>query len=264
MKIILNGAEIETSARTLAELKDATKDQVSIINGFATPDHPLEEGAEVTIIERGVVPPKEMLENLMMSRHTPGVHAKISKSSVAIFGIGGLGSNIAIALARVGVGTIRLIDFDVVEPSNLNRQQYKITDIGKFKTDALAEEIGRINPYIVIEKHTVRADENNVPDLISGVDVVCEAFDNPMAKAMLTEIMVADYPSTPYVSASGLAGYDSNNLIQTTKIKDNFYLVGDRVNAAQPGRGLMAPRVLIAAGQEANQILRILLGETDV
>ena len=84
----------------------------------------------------------------MASRHTPGVHALLKQACVGIAGVGGLGSAVAVSLARIGVGKLIIADFDVVEPSNLNRQQYFVDQLGYFKVDALTENLRRINPYV--------------------------------------------------------------------------------------------------------------------
>jgi sulfur carrier protein ThiS adenylyltransferase len=240
---------------------------VSIVDGFAVAPH-LDidvdlEVQEVTFIERGKLPPEDQLERLMASRHTPGVHNKVKKASVAVCGLGGLGSNIAIALARIGVGRLKLIDFDVVEPSNLNRQQYFVSHLGQKKTDALRSLIGQINPYIEVETVDQKITKNNAEDLLNDVDIICEAFDNPMAKAELaaTAISAEKLKDKFYVGASGLAGFHSANTVKTTKMRDGMYIAGDLETAAMVGRGLMAPRVLVAAGHQANMILRLIMGE---
>jgi sulfur carrier protein ThiS adenylyltransferase len=123
------------------------------------------------------MPEKDELESMMMSRHTPNVHNKLKEGRVAIAGLGGLGSNIAIMHARIGVGNLLLVDFDVVEPSNLNRQSYYINHLGMEKTAALKMQLQQINPFITIETRTVRVTEDNVCELFKGYDIVCEAFD---------------------------------------------------------------------------------------
>ena len=232
-----------------------------ILNGFpVTEDVRLEEGDEVVLIRRGEKPTEAELEALMTSRHTPGVHEIIKGATVGIAGVGGLGSSIAIALARVGVGRIIVADFDVVEPSNLNRQQYFIDQIGMHKVDALRANIKRINPYVTIVPHAIKIDATNLSEIFAEVDVMVEAFDNPEQKAMLTEIVLSEM-AVPLVAASGMAGYAPSNSIATRRKMRNFYLVGDEVTAAGPGEGLMAPRVGIAAHHQANAVLRLLLGE---
>jgi sulfur carrier protein ThiS adenylyltransferase len=180
---------------------------------------------------------------------------------VGIAGLGGLGSAVAIALTRIGVGRLVLADFDVVEPSNLNRQHYFIDQIGQLKTEALAQNLTRINPYVRIETHTVRIVADNAPKIFDDVDVLVEAFDNPQAKTALIEGFTAAFPGKPVVMASGLAGHGPGHLIQVTKLGPQIYVVGDLESAAQPGRGLMAPRVGVAAHIQANTVLRLLLGE---
>ncbi len=235
---------------------------ILIINGFPTvEDYLLKNADQVIMIQRGVIPDADQLEALMMARHTPGVHARIAQSRVGIAGAGGLGSNIAIALARVGVGQLVIADFDLVEPSNLNRQQYFIDQIGLPKVMALKENLQRINPYVKTEIFTGRINPQNLMQVFAGVDVMVEAFDAPEQKAMLTASHLQMAPDCPLVAASGMAGYAASNSIQTQKICKNFYLIGDQITAAQPGQGLMAPRVSIAAGHQANAVLRILLGE---
>ena len=200
----------------------------------------------------------------MVSRHTPLVYEALKKGRVAIAGVGGLGSNVAMSLARVGVGYIKIIDFDVVEPSNLNRQQYFIDQIGMKKVDALKENIKRINPFIKL----VTVDENitkgNVDKIFKDVDIIVEAFDNPINKAMLVNEVLTKFKDKKVVAASGMAGFYSNNLIESKKINGRFYICGDFVNEARVGEGLMAPRVGIVANHEANMVVRLLLNEEEV
>jgi sulfur carrier protein ThiS adenylyltransferase len=197
------------------------------------------------------------MEALMMARHTPGVHEKIKGATVGIAGLGGLGSAIAVALARIGVGKLILADFDVVEPSNLNRQQYFIDQLGLTKAEALETNLKRINPYVQYDAHCTRVTPENIPDLFEGVDVLVEAFDRADQKAMLLQ----SFKGAPIVAASGLAGYGPGETIGVRRMGRSIYIVGDLATGAAPGYGLMAPRVGIAAHMQANVVLRILLGE---
>ncbi|QBG48658.1 sulfur carrier protein ThiS adenylyltransferase ThiF [Verrucomicrobia bacterium S94] len=261
MKILLNERKLEVDEQeTLLGIKQKIKPDADVIiyNGAAvTDDHWLKEGDRVNLIKRGEVPPPEELEALMVSRHTPGVHEKIKKATVGIAGLGGLGSAIAVALARIGVGRLILADFDVVEPSNLNRQQFFIDQLGMTKTEALEANLKRINPYVTYETHCVKVTPENIPDLFGSVDVMVEAFDRADQKAMLMQ----HFKSAPLVAASGLAGYGPGETIGVRKMGDRLYIVGDLETGAVPGCGLMAPRVGIAAHMQANTVLRILLGE---
>ena len=224
-------------------------------------DRPLKEGDEIVFIKKGETPSPEEFESFMMARHTPGIHQKIKKSVVGIAGLGGLGSAIAIALARIGVGRLILVDFDVVEPSNLNRQQYFVHQIGMPKVEALQKNIATINPYVKIQTYHEKLDRNNVERIFKEAEVVVEAFDRAEEKAMLINAVSEKMPDKYIVAASGVAGYGDNNEIKTVRFSSKIFIVGDQKTAAQPGVGLMAPRVGIAAHHQANTVLRILLGE---
>jgi len=252
------------SRTTLHQLKKrfSPKADVIIYNGFPlTSDHPLTAGDEIVFIQKGARPSSEEFECLLLARHTPGVHQKIKGSVVGIAGLGGLGSAVAIALARIGLGALILVDFDVVEPSNLNRQQYFIHQIGMPKVEALRENLSRINPYVRIQTFPEKLDPNNAERIFKKAMVVVEAFDRAEEKAMLINVLSEKMPETYIVAASGLAGYGDNNEIRTTRFSSKIFIVGDQKTAAQPGVGLMAPRVGIAAHHQANLVLRILLGE---
>jgi sulfur carrier protein ThiS adenylyltransferase len=233
-----------------------------IYNGFpVTSDVTLKQGDAIVFIQQGETPSAEEFECFMMARHTPGIHQKIKKSVVGIAGLGGLGSAIAIALARVGVGKLILVDFDVVEPSNLNRQQYFVHQIGMPKTEALRKNIAAINPYVEVQTHQERLDRNNGERIFREAEVVVEAFDRAEEKAMLINLVSEKMPDKYVVAASGVAGYGDSNEIKTIRFSSKIFIVGDQKTAAEPGVGLMAPRVGIAAYHQANTVLRILLGE---
>ena len=265
MKIKINeqNKEVEDSV-SLLTLKSRVKPEadIVIVNGApVSDDRDLAEGDRVVFIKRGEAPDEKELEALLVSRHTPGVHEKVKNACVGIAGLGGLGSAVAVALTRLGIGKLILADFDVVEPSNLNRQQYFIAQIGMRKTEAAMQVLTQINPYVELETHAVRLAAENVPEIYKNVDILVEAFDSPAAKAMLAESFTSAFPDRPLVMASGLAGYYPGSLIKTVKLGKNVYLIGDHVNEAKPGTGLMSPRVGIAAHLEANAVLRLILGE---
>ena len=265
MRIRINELPAQTEAGvTIGALAERHKPgaDVLILNGFPTSSETvLKEGDELFLIRRGEQPGRDELEGLMAARHTPGVHRRLKAACVGIAGAGGLGSAVAVALARVGVGRLVVADFDVVEPSNLNRQQYFIDQIGHPKVEALAANLLRINPYVAVEAHTTLLDPVNIPQIFSACCIVVEAFDRADMKAMLVDTVLSRMNGVTVVAASGLAGYGPNNAITTRKVASRLYLCGDGSSEAQPGNGLMAPRVAIAAGHQANQVLRIILGE---
>lgn len=234
---------------------------VTIRNGFQTSENcVLADGDSITLIEKGVLPPRDVLEHMMAARHSPKVHETVRRARVGIAGLGGLGSNIASMLARTGVGQLVLADFDIVEPSNLNRQNYFVSHLGQYKTEATASLIHQINPFISVETHNVRITAENAMDLFADCDVVCEAFDNPVCKAELVSTLLSESETIRIVSGSGMAGYGSSNTIVTRKRMSRLYVCGDGETAAANGIGLMSPRVTVCAGHEANMVLRLLLG----
>lgn len=187
------------------------------------------------------------------------INEKLKSAKVGIAGLGGLGSNVAVSLARAGIGKLLLIDFDVVEPSNLNRQQYFMKHIGMRKTDALEDVISQCNPFVQVEKTHIFLDESNIESQFKDVDIIVEAFDNPASKATLVTTVLSKMKDKKIISASGMAGFFDSNTIITRKIKDNFFLVGDMENEISPECMLMAPRVAIAANHEANAVIRIII-----
>jgi sulfur carrier protein ThiS adenylyltransferase len=267
IQIKINEKEVSAPPySTLLQLKNQFKPNANVIiyNGFPIySDHSLKEGDEIIFIQKGEIPSPEEFECLMMARHTPGIHQKVKSSVVGIAGLGGLGSTVAIALARIGVGTLILVDFDVVEPSNLNRQQYFIHQIGMPKVEALQENISKINPYVKVRPYHEKLDRNNVERIFKEAAVVIEAFDRAEEKAMLINVISEKMPEKYIVAASGVAGYGDNNEIRTVRFSSKIFIVGDQKTAAQPGVGLMAPRVGIVAHHQANTVLRILLGEEE-
>ena len=269
IRIRINGDPAETPEGT--RLRDLTVQPdgthtglIRILNGYQTEDNPLlREGDQVVLVPRGVYPPPRALKAMLAARNTPGLADRLARARVGIAGLGGLGSHVATALARTGVGHLHLVDFDVVEPSNLNRQAYRLAHLGLPKTEALRREIADIAPYCEVTADQVRIDAANAPRLFASDDIVCEAFDDPAAKAMLADAVLGSLPRTPLVAASGMAGYASGNTLVTRKITDRFYLCGDGESEAGYGVGLMAPRVMLCAGHQALMILRLIAGETD-
>lgn len=204
------------------------------------------------------IPSKEEMLSALEARQGAENVAKLQGATVAVCGLGGLGSNVAIALARAGVGKLILIDFDCVDVTNLHRQQYKACQVGMPKPVALAENLREIAPYIELESHQVRVTEENVMGLVATADVVCEAFDNAEAKAMLVNAALEN--GKTLVAASGMAGFGDANSIQTRKVSKNFYLCGDGVTDVNDGVGLVAPRVMACAAHQAQTIVRLICG----
>lgn len=209
------------------------------------------------------IPSREVMREALNIRHGEDLQNKISAARVAVCGLGGLGSNIAIALARAGVGHLHLIDFDRVDLTNLNRQQYAVGQLGQYKTDALRETLSLVSPYCDVTCDTIQVTEENLPDLLKTEDYICEAFDRAEAKAMLVSGVLEHFPEKYLVAGSGLAGLGSANTIQTRRVSQRFYLCGDGTSDSSVGLGLVASRVLVCAAHEANMVLRLIAGERE-
>ena len=205
---------------------------------------------------------KEAWLSALIERHGAARQEKFSRGRVAICGLGGLGSRVAELLTRAGVGYLRLIDFDRLEATNLNRQWYFMEQLGRYKAEALADNLRRITPYAELDVHTVRITEDNLASLLADVDVIVEAFDNATCKAMLVNGVREQFPRCHLVAASGMAGFASANAMKVRRLSENFYLCGDGRSAADAGDGLYGARVNICSAQEALVVLQLLAGES--
>ena len=211
-----------------------------------------------------LIPTKEEWYSALCERHGEDMQRKFSYATVAICGLGGLGSNIAVALARAGVGKLILIDFDKVDITNLHRQQYKANQIGINKTIALSENLLEIAPYITVETHNTRITEDNAEKLLKNADIICEAFDNAECKAMLTNLVLEKMPSKYIVVASGMAGMGGANTIKTRRVSKKLYICGDEVSDVKEEGSLISSRVMICGAHQAHTVLRLLANKFEV
>lgn len=202
--------------------------------------------------------------DLVTSRNTPGIQERLKQSTVGIAGLGGLGSNVAVQLARCGVGRMVLVDFDVVDPSNLNRQNYYTRHIGLKKSEAIKDVLRQINPYIELISHDAYLDRRNIIEIFQGVDVLVEAFDKAENKSLILDEWLSQVKNSPLVCASGMGGIGPSNAIRTRKLSHNIYLAGDLNTEATPENGVMAPRVAMTAAHQSNAVLRLLLNQQEV
>ena len=205
-----------------------------------------------------MIPTKEEWNNALEERCGKELHKAFSSATVAVCGLGGLGSSIAIALARAGIGKLILCDFDRVDITNLHRQQYKADQIGMYKTEALEKNLKEIAPYISLKAHTERIMEENAAALLNDADIICEAFDDAESKAMLANTVLTEMRDKFLVAASGMAGLYDANRIKTRKVTSKFYLCGDEKSDGADGIGLVSSRVMICAAHQAHTVLRIL------
>ncbi|MBQ8922992.1 MAG: sulfur carrier protein ThiS adenylyltransferase ThiF [Oscillospiraceae bacterium] len=210
------------------------------------------------------LPTEAEMYQALCERHGAQMQRKFSEGAVAVCGLGGLGSNIAVSLARAGVGRLLLLDFDRVDLSNLNRQQYFPDQLGMPKAEALSDTLHRIAPYCRIESQTVRLSEENIPVLLRDYPVICEAFDRADQKAMLVNTVLTALPEAVLIAGSGMAGLGSPNKIRTRKTSEHFYLCGDGESDSAKGLGLISARVAVCAAHQATVALQVLAGRIDI
>ena len=208
----------------------------------------------------GNIPSREEFKNALIQKQGEQITDKLAQATVAVCGLGGLGSNVAINLVRAGIKKLILVDFDCVDVTNLQRQQYKAFQVGVPKADALVENLKEIAPYVELEAYNEKIAEGNIDKFVKEADVICEAFDDPEAKSLLVNEVLEKYPQKYLVAASGMAGTDDANSITTRKVSKHFYLCGDGKSDVSQGLALLAPRVQICAAHQALTIIRIISG----
>ncbi|MBN2460938.1 MAG: sulfur carrier protein ThiS adenylyltransferase ThiF [Candidatus Cloacimonetes bacterium] len=198
------------------------------------------------------------IKSVFFSHHDPDLLPAIRKAVIGIAGAGGLGSNVAFTLARVGIGTLIIADHDSVDITNLNRQQYFLDQVGDVKVEALKINLKRINPFSEYIMHNVEINENNIPTLFDRAQILIEAFDRAEMKKMLIETWTAHYPQRPIIVASGLAGFGKSEKIHIRQF-ENLFVVGDEESELKPKISPMAPRVGIVANMQANLALELII-----
>ncbi len=264
MKIYLNGRLIRPEDGVI--LKDFLEFwypdyQIVILNTVLNPDlnTVLKDNDRIVAFKKGELPDKTTLNELMFARQPREYTEKLSKAVVGIAGLGGLGSVVGENLVRAGIGKLVVADFDIVEPSNINRQRYFIKQIGMRKVDAFYENMKKVSPFTEIERHNVKLSSQNIK-IFSQCSIIAECFDSAENKAMLVREVRKQFPEKVIVAVSGVAGFDSEKTIKVNKLSDKIYIVGDGKSEVADGLGLVASRVGIAASMQSHLIIRILLG----
>ena len=201
---------------------------------------------------------KEEFKAAFFAKRDPQILKILRRSTVGIAGGGGLGSNVAVSLARVGVGRLIIADFDRIEPSNLNRQQYFVEQVGRIKVEALLENLKKINPFSEYEIHNIQITREDVPKVFGAADLLVEAFDRAEQKHMLMESWLSYFPDRPVILASGLAGFGRNENLHTRRL-GNLFICGDEESECPEGISPMAPRVAVVANMQANLAVELLV-----
>ena len=189
---------------------------------------------------------------------TDELREKLKSRTVGIAGCGGLGSNCAVALDRIGIGNLIIADYDKVSESNLNRQYYFLSQIGEPKVFALKKVIQGINPGVGVIACEIRLDPDQGVRYFRECDVLVEAFDRADQKKMLIETVLTAFPEKPLVTGLGMAGWGRNEIIHFRRF-GNIYICGDEVSEISEELPPLAPRVGIVANMQANTVLEILL-----
>jgi len=197
-------------------------------------------------------------ERAFFAKHDPAVLSALRRSVVGIAGAGGLGSNVAFALARAGVGKLIIADFDRIEVSNLNRQQYFWRQVGRVKVEALVENLKSIQPFSDYVGRRAKVTRKTVAALFGEADLLIEAFDRAGQKEMLIESWISAFPTRPVIAASGLSGFGRNARIKQRKA-GTLYICGDEESEPKPGISPMAPRVGVVAHMQANLAVELLV-----
>jgi sulfur carrier protein ThiS adenylyltransferase len=178
--------------------------------------------------------------------------ARIATARIGIAGAGGLGSNCAMHLVRMGFRRFVIADFDRVEVSNLNRQFFFARQVGERKVTALRDNLEAIAPEVEVETHVLRVTAENIGALFDSCDAVVEAFDQVEAKQLLLERYVMR--GTFLVAASGIGGWGDADRIVTRKISSAFYVVGDGITEADDACPPLSAVVSIAAAKQADLV----------
>ena len=198
------------------------------------------------------------LEKDFFAKHDPDILPILRAGVVGIAGAGGLGSNAALALARAGIGKLIIADSDRIEITNLNRQQYAWSQIGRIKVEALVANLKKVNlfsTYVGVHRKITRT---NAAAIFAEADILIEAFDLADQKQMLIEAWIARFPDRPIIAASGLSGFGENRKIRQRRIGD-LYICGDEASESRAGISPMAPRVGIVANMQANLAIELLV-----
>lgn len=184
---------------------------------------------------------------------------RLGSVRVGIAGAGGLGSNVAAHLVRSGIRRLVIVDFDVVAPSNLNRQFFFIDQVGMQKVRALEINLKRINPDLDIQSWDIRLDAGNVRQVFEHCHVIVEALDGARDKKMMADTFMAD--PRLLVCASGVGGWGDSDRIRTRQVREAFYLIGDGESEVSDTMPPTAAIVGLAAAKQADVVVERILKE---
>ncbi len=186
------------------------------------------------------------------------IQQRLSNVKIGIAGCGGLGSNCASSLVRVGVKNLVIADFDVIVESNLNRQFFFYHQIGQKKVSTLKENLLLINPFCKIEAHDIKLTSDDICRIFYNCDIIVEAFDKSDQKKMLIETILNNFPEKKIIAASGLAGWGNFEKIKIHRF-DPLIICGDMETEVSDNLPPIAPKVNIVSNLQADIIITELL-----
>lgn len=199
---------------------------------------------------------KDIPVEKIFARNVPGIFDVLKTRCVGIAGCGGLGSNVAVLLARSGIGKLIVADFDMVALENINRQHFFLDQIGKPKVESLGEMLERINPHLEYTPVQKQISPKNIESIFGHVDVMVEAFDLASEKQMLIDCWLKLKNNKPIVAVSGVAGLGCIDKIKVNRL-NNLVVVGDFETDLKAG--LIAPKVMMVASAQAGIVIELLL-----
>jgi len=183
---------------------------------------------------------------------------KIESALIGLAGAGGLGSNCALNLVRSGFKRLKIVDFDIITASNLDRQFYFRDQVGMSKVEALKTSLLRVNPGLELEMINKKIEKPDIKDLFNDCDCVVECFDKAEYKSMFVEELLRLGKFT--VSASGLGGVGSSDEIKIHKRGRNLVIIGDLKSDINNAPAL-SPRVNVAAAKQADVVLEFVINK---
>lgn len=247
------------SGTTVSALPFYKKEAIPIVNGISVhPNQELLNKDRVLFFHPDKPLSSSFLSTLLKQRYGHPFWKVLQQATVAIAGLGGLGSHLALFLGRSGIGTLHLYDDDHVDITNIFRQAYHLHHLNLPKTEAMKDILVQSAPCTTVHLHPLRLTDKNVVEQLGPMPIVCEAFDRPESKALLANKLLS-LPKPPIlIASSGMAGVGNSNDIQTVKKGKHFYLCGDGSSSIDTAPGLLAPRVALCAAHQANLVLSIL------
>jgi sulfur carrier protein ThiS adenylyltransferase len=183
--------------------------------------------------------------------------AKLEATHIGIAGVGGLGSNIANALVRTGFKSFEIIDYDLIDASNLNRQNYFLDEIGQAKVDVTAKRLKQINPDVSVSTSKTKLDSKNIGNYFGSADIVFEAFDTIESKALILEVF--GNTDKLLIMGSGMAGISNRKDLKIHQLRKNVFVVGDGSTQVSQNNPPLAPRVIACASLMASVAIEQIL-----